>query len=488
MAGGVGQFQIAKTRFFFEQALGIAHIAVQKDAHRQVQVGHQMGVHFVDLLEPGAGEIPAFFDFFVFDLLQDALDQIAHLLHVDGEVDHLGPALALALIEFGAGDFGQVVLDGGIQVVHPVVQRAQLLGQGGIVVFPDFFQAHEHGFDDVGLVQSLAGRTRNGQGGGGQCRGVQVVRPGGGEGGHLGRQDFFDHPGKVPGKLHTQQRHHQVEQQVKQHHLGTDIGHQRGNVGQPGLDQPDHGHHADHLEQQVAQRHLAHLHTGFERGQQGQHAAAQVGPQHQPQGHIARNAARAGQGRHQQHGGQAGVGNDGQHRAGDDLQRDVAGDGQQQRAHRLGLGEHQGGLGNQAQGQQHQPQADQNAANAPGGGVLAGNKEHHAGEDAQRRQPGQVQREHHRHQAGAHIRPQHDDQGRGQRNHPLPHKGRNNQRCGRAGLHDGRHPHAREQGRQPRAHAPGDELAQVGTKHAQDARAHHLDAPHQQGNSGQKIE
>ncbi len=101
---------------------------------------------------------------------------------------------------------------------------------------------------------------------------------------------------KCPVKLHTA-GHHQVEQQVKQHHLGTDIGHQRGNVGQPGLDQPDHGHHADHLEQQVAQRHLAHLHTGFERGQQGQHAAAQVGPQHQPQGHIARNAARAGQGR-----------------------------------------------------------------------------------------------------------------------------------------------------------------------------------------------
>jgi hypothetical protein len=69
-----------------------------------------------------------------------------------------------------------------------------------------------------------------------------------------------------------------------------------------------------------------------------------------------------------------------------------------------------GGADDQLQRQRDQPQADQHAADAPGGAVLPADEHHHADEDQQRRQPRQVEREHHRHQRGAHVGAQHHRQ------------------------------------------------------------------------------
>ena len=59
----------------------------------------QAGVHGTDLGQAGFREFAALADFFVFDVDQDALDDVAHLLHVDGEADDVRPASALFLTE-----------------------------------------------------------------------------------------------------------------------------------------------------------------------------------------------------------------------------------------------------------------------------------------------------------------------------------------------------------------------------------------------------
>ncbi len=63
-------------------------------------------------------------------------------------------------------------------------------------------------------------------------------------------------------------------------------------------------------------------------------------------------------------------------------------------------------------------------------------------------------------------------------------KAGNNQRRGGARLHHRSHPHAREHRQPLRAHAARNQLPQIGAKHPQNARTHHLNAPHQQGYGG----
>ncbi|KAF5305017.1 hypothetical protein FQA39_LY18984 [Lamprigera yunnana] len=260
----VGQLQVAKARFFFEQLLRVAQVAGEEDAHRQAQVVQQVGVQFVDFLRALLAELAALFDFFVLHVREHALDDVADLLHVDGEVDDFRPALAFVLAQLDAGDLGHVVLDGRVQLVHRVVELAQVLRQLQVVGLHHVVQADQHGFDHIGLVQRFARGAGDGQRRGGERRWIEVAWPLGGVagGGFLGQQ--LAHPvGDGAGKPDEAQAVEHVECQVR-----------RGVAGPQAGEGGDDGH-AQHLEDEVAHGDLAHFGAGFGGLQNGQHAAAQ---------------------------------------------------------------------------------------------------------------------------------------------------------------------------------------------------------------------
>ena len=153
-----------------------------------------------------------------------------------------------------------------------------------------------------------------------------------------------------------------------------------------------------------------------------------------------------------------------------------------------GLRQHIGGLGYQAQGQQHQAQPDQHPANTAQRGGRARNEQHHANEDEEGRQPRQVAREGHGHQAGANVRTQHDGQRRRQVHQALADKGRHDQRRGCAGLHHRRDAYAGDHRRKPVADTVRQDVAQIGAEHPQDAGADQVRPPDQKRNGRKEVQ
>ena len=137
-------------------------------------------------------------------------------------------------------------------------------------------------------------------------------------------QQTFGETGHPMGQTDEANTDDDVERQVEQHHGLRGVGYQRAGMFEPQADKRRHQHHAQRLEHQVAQGDLAHGDGRFGGGEHGQHAAAQVGAQHQAQSHVQRHHAGAGHGRDQQHDGQAGIGQHRQQRAHGDLQQQVA--------------------------------------------------------------------------------------------------------------------------------------------------------------------
>lgn len=113
------------------------------------------------------------------------------------------------------------------------------------------------------------------------------------------------------------------------------------------------------------------------------------------------------------------------------------------------------------------------------------NTPHH---DQQRRQPGKIEGENHCHHAAAHVSPKHDRQPRRCGNQALTYKRRHDQARRCAALYQTRNPKASNHGSQSVIHAAFEYPAQVFAQHAQDARAHGVRSPYQQGNGSQKIQ
>jgi hypothetical protein len=65
---------------------------------------------------------------------QQPLDDVPHVLHVDRELDDLGPAPRLARLQGFAADLREVALDGRIQAIDLVVLAPQRLGELCVVV------------------------------------------------------------------------------------------------------------------------------------------------------------------------------------------------------------------------------------------------------------------------------------------------------------------------------------------------------------------
>jgi hypothetical protein len=106
------QLYLWEQNYFFENCLR-AHFGLDQAA---VQLG--------DLVHACLRKFAAGVDFFVFNVHQHALDNVADLLHVDGEADDVGPAPALVFGQCFPGNFGEVVLDGRVQRIDHIVHLA----------------------------------------------------------------------------------------------------------------------------------------------------------------------------------------------------------------------------------------------------------------------------------------------------------------------------------------------------------------------------
>ncbi|MNZ84032.1 hypothetical protein D3C78_1027770 [compost metagenome] len=171
---------------------------------------------------------------------------------------------------------------------------------------------------------------------------------------------------------------------------------------------------ADHFVQQATQRDLPPrgvLHAGAEKCQ---HPAADVGANDQANGHWQADHSGTGKGRREQYRRQAGVGNHREQCADQGIEQDVAGQRGKQHLDALGMGDGSRGFDDQLQGQNNQPQANPYPAELACASLLAREKENHAQENQQRRQPGQIQGQDPRHQRGTDIGAEHGCQGRRQ--------------------------------------------------------------------------
>ncbi len=141
---------------------------------------------------------------------------------------------------------------------------------------------------------------------------------------------------------------------------------------------------ADQFVQQAAQRDLATggvLHAGAE---EGQHATADVGADHQADGHVQADHSGAGQRCRQQYGGQAGVGNHCEQRADQGVQQDVASQRGEDDFDALGMGNRPGGFDDQLQGENDQAQADPDPSHLARSRLFARQEENHPQKDQQR--------------------------------------------------------------------------------------------------------
>src|SRR5207253_10385819 len=111
MRVGVRALEVAKQYFLRQQFLGTFEIAVEKHRQSQAQVRDKPRVEVADFSHAGAGEIAPLVDLFLFDVGQDAFDDVANLFHVDRERYDVSPATAFAFIERLARDLGQIELD-----------------------------------------------------------------------------------------------------------------------------------------------------------------------------------------------------------------------------------------------------------------------------------------------------------------------------------------------------------------------------------------
>ena len=242
------------------------------------------------------------------------------------------------------------------------------------------------------------------------------------------------------------------------------------------------------LEDQVAERQPPHLRRGVGGGEHGEDAAADVGADHQAERHRHRDHAGGGEGGDQQHHGQAGVGQHRQHRADDDVEQDLVRQGDEQRPDLGRFGQRPGGGDDQLQRQGDQPEADQHPAERADAAVLARDEDHHADEDQERREPRQVEREHHRHDAGADVGAEHHRQGGAGGDQVLADEGGDDQAGGGARLHQAGDAEPGDQGAEAVAEAERQDPAQVLPEHPQHAGADDVRAPDEQGDRGEEIE
>ena len=181
-----------------------------------------------DLLQPGIGKSASLVDFLVFEVGNDALGNVAHLLHVDGEGNDVGPAAAFAFLERLAADLRQIKLDRGVQVIDDIVHLAQLFGEHAIIGLEHEQHAGQHLLDHVADAHRLAGGAANGQRRRSERRRIQVARLGGIVVIGLGRHQSLGDASDRLGEENKRYRDAHIEQQMEVHDHPVLVGIERG--------------------------------------------------------------------------------------------------------------------------------------------------------------------------------------------------------------------------------------------------------------------
>ncbi len=278
-------------------------VAVEEHRQAQAQVDQQLAVQRGDLGQAVVREGAAARGLLVLHGAEHVLDDVAGLLQVDGQLDDLGPAPAVALAQVLAGHARQVQLDRRVERVDVVVELADLLAQQRVAAAGHLQQVDQHLLDDVAHAQRLAHRVDQRQARRVQRRRVEVARAhavlGGGAVGHDARAEG----GHLGGQRQAGEAAHRVVEHVEGDHQL--LGAERPAVHplRQRADQRQHQHAAGDLEQQAAQGHPAA--GGVLRGgtDQGEDTGAQVGAHHQAQRDLQRDHLGGGEGRGEQHGG-----------------------------------------------------------------------------------------------------------------------------------------------------------------------------------------
>ncbi|KHL68200.1 hypothetical protein SF06_28530 [Pseudomonas flexibilis] len=421
-------------------------------------------------------------------LAQHVFDQVAGMFQVDRQFDGFRPAPVVLRRQVVAVDLRQVELDRAVQRIDVVIQGADTLPGVAVVVAQHQVELLEHLLHQIADAQGLAHRVGQRQAGGGQGGRVQVARA------HavLAFRALRQQPGAQSGHGAHGGQHQHTAQAVVGH---VEADYQAGAVqrqpvhpGHQRVEERDDQQQADQFVEQTAQRHPAPGGALQAAVEQRQHAAADVGTDHQADGHRQAEQPGAGQRGGEQHRSQAGIAEQGEQRADQRVEQDVAGQLGEQHLDAGGFGDRLCGGDDQLQRQQDQPDADLYAAELADACLPARQEQHHADQDQQRRQPVQVKGQHAGHQRGADVGAEHDGQRRAEGHQPFGDKRGGQQGGGVAALHQrGDHDAGTERQRQV-AGAAVEGFAQLRAVHAQDAGAHDMRAPHQEGHGGQQVE
>src|SRR6185369_6893610 len=140
----IAALEVAEAFLLHEQVLRALEIAVQEDRHAEPKVHDEPLVQLLDLLHARLGERQAVRDLLVAQVLHDALENVAHVLEVDGKRDDLGPAPAVLLLQHLLADLREVELHRGVEAIHVVVELDHLLGEHRVVGADHLQHAVEH--------------------------------------------------------------------------------------------------------------------------------------------------------------------------------------------------------------------------------------------------------------------------------------------------------------------------------------------------------
>ena len=344
---------------------------MQEHAHTEAQVGNQTSVKVANFFHARSGEAASLVDLLVLEVGDDALDDIADLLHVDRKRDDVGPAATLFLLQRLAADLGQVELDRRVKVIDDVVHLAQALREG-TVVGPEHGQhAGQHLLDHVAdphrLARGIADRERRR----GERRWVEVARLGRVVDVGLRRHQPCRDAGDLFGEEHERYGDGDVENEMEMHDQPVfrrvDHGKQRLHA----IEKRREDNAADQLEQKIAERHASCLGCRVHRVEHRHHAAAQVRPEHQRQRDVNADDLGRRERRGEQHHGEAGIRHHREYRAHEHVEQYVAGERGKDHLDASGLGD---GLRRQhdpLQGHDDQAEPHQDAAEAADLAVLA---------------------------------------------------------------------------------------------------------------------
>lgn len=141
----------------------------------------------------------------------------------------------------------------------------------------------------------------------------------------------------------------------------------------------------------------------------------------------------------------------------------------------------------QFQRQQREAQADAETADMAAQAVLAGAEQADAQDQAERREPAEIERQDLRGDCGADISAQHHAQRDGTGDQAAAGEGGDDQGGGRAGLQQRGDAEAGDETGKALAQRAAEIAAQLGAEGARHAGAHHAHAPEQKGDAGHQV-